>query len=375
MDHKSDREFSPELYPYNYPPQIPEYRQIQKRSRFQRICCPCFRRRRRRRSRPRLQRSFPEPYQPYVIPNEYYHRLNNLKQNGTVPTNLCQKHSMHQPIEKQTQTDLTLQRKSNDGTNETPFLGRRRSSVRFEDETSLIKTPSSSKIQSIPIIKIEQAKEQEEKPASSVLENDNKNNSLQRNVSFRNNEDELWTTITINTEKSAPIQSSHYNRLTLENLSYIDTSITNGNNGVTAIHVNSTPIESVSSEKVEKEISSSFPPPPPPPPPPQSSSKTIRHRPSTHRHKAPPQPPSRSYTTSGEDDTVLRHKKPIEKINPIASDKYNYNDLSKALKSNVERLKNTFINAQEKSPPYDKPNNIRSTLSKNSNTKDYSSDC
>jgi hypothetical protein len=278
---------------------------------------------------------------------------------------------MHQSIEQQTQTDLTLQRKSADAINETPFLGRRRSSVRFEDETSLIKTPPPSKIQSIPIIKIE-----EEKPASSVLENDNKNNSLQRNVSFRNNEDELWTTITINTEKTAPIQSSHYNRLTLENLSCIDTSITNGNNGVTAIHVNSTPIEFVSSEKVEKEISSSSPPPPPPPPPPpQSSSKTIRHRPSTHRHKAPPQPPSRSHTTSGEDDTVLRHKKSVKEINSIAADKYNYNDLSKALKSNVERLKNTFINAQEKSPPYDKPTNIRSSLSKHSNTKDYSSDC
>ncbi len=314
-----------------------------------------------RRRRRRRERSFHEPYRPFVVPEEYYHRLNNLKQNGIVPTNLCQQHSMHQSVEQQTQTDSILQQKSIDEKSEIPFLGRRRSSVRFEDEISDKKPFSSPKIESIPIIKVE-----EEKSTSPVLEN---NTNLQRNVSFRNNEDDLWTTITINNEQSAPIQSSHYNRLTLENLSCIDTSIKNSNNGVTAIHVNgSTPIESVSYESIEKEIPSSPPPPPPPPPQPQPqpSSKTTRHRPTTtHRHKPPPPPPSRSHTNSSEDEIDLPNIKPVEEINTIVANKYNYNDLSKALKSNVERLKNTFIHAQENQSLYDKP-----SLSKNSNSSD-----
>ncbi|CAF4298291.1 unnamed protein product, partial [Rotaria magnacalcarata] len=53
IDPVYNREFTTtsipsELYPYNYPP-IPQYRQIEKRSRFRRICCSCFSRRRRRR--------------------------------------------------------------------------------------------------------------------------------------------------------------------------------------------------------------------------------------------------------------------------------------------------------------------------------------
>jgi hypothetical protein len=364
MDHVSNREFSPELYPYYYP-SVPQYRQIKKRSRFQRICCPCFRRQRR-------PRAFHEPYRPFVIPDEYYRRLDHLKQNGEVPGNSYHHHhhSTHQPEQQQTQTDLPIQRKSIDETNEIPYLGRRRSSVRFEDEIPLIKTTDQStpapKVESIPIVK----KEKEgEKTASQIVEN----NSLQRNVSFRNNEDDLWTTIIINTDRSAPIQFSHYNRLKLENLSFIDTAITNNDNGVTAIHVNSTPMESLPLEDVENETPSSYPPPPPPPPPPQLCPKTTRHRPPitiTHRHKPPPPPPSRSYTTSSEDETVLRHIKPVEEINTIVADKYNYNNLSQALKCNVERLKNTFIHAQENQSSYDKPMNIRPT-----SPQSHSSDC
>jgi hypothetical protein len=261
---------------------------------------------------------------------------------------------MRQSVEQQTQTDLTPQRRSLDETNPIPFLGRRRSSVRFEDET-----PPAPQATPIPIVKKE-----EEKPASPVVL-ENKNNELQRNVSFRNNEDDLWTTVTINKEQSAPIQSSHYNRLILENLSVIDTSIRNGENGVTAIHINSRPIEPVISEHVEKEI------PAPPPPLTSPSLKITRHRSAINRHKPPPPPPSRCHTTSSEEETYLRHIKPVEEVNTLVTDKYNYNDLSKALKSNVERLKNTFIHAQEKqTTSYDKPTNIRSKLSEN-----HSSDC
>ena len=346
-----DREVTPELHPYYYPP-VPQYRQIKKPSRFQRICCPCRHRRRR-------SRSFHDPYQPFVVPEEYLNRLDHLKQNGTVPVNLCHRHSIHHPVEQQTQTDLSPRQLSIDETNDEPFLGRRRSSVRFEDELPLVKVPdkppTSPKIESIPVIK------KEEETIIPVPTTD-----LEQHVSFLNNEDDLWTTITINTEQSVPVQSSHFNRLSLENLSCVATSKPNSDNGITAIHVNSKPSES---ETTEKEIS----------PPVQPSSKTTRHRSASNRHKPPPPPPSRCHTTSSEDDADLRNIKPLEEINAIVADKYNYNELSQALKSNVNRLKNTFIHSQKNESIYDKPKTIRSTSSEQSlqksNINNHSSDC
>ncbi|CAF0869297.1 unnamed protein product [Adineta ricciae] len=350
--YSSDQIHNHELYPY-YHPSIPQYRQIKKRSCFQRLCCPCFRRRRR-------QRSFHEVYRPpYVIPDEYFHRLNHLRQNGSVSPNRCHHHSMRHPVEQQTQTDPSYQPKSIEPANQTPFVGRRRSSVRFEDETP--PTP-------IPIIK-----EKVERKPEPVAEND-----LQRNVSFRNNEDDLWTTVTIDTKQSVPIQSSHFNRLSLENLSRINTSISNNDNGVTAIQINSTPCtESKQVEPNEKEI-----PAPPPLLLPSLSATTcsIRNRqkpqicskPLRTRYKSPPVPPSRTLTTSSEDDTDLRNIKPVEEINRLVADKYNYNDISKALKSNVERLKSTFL-AQENQSHYDKPRHIRSNAIQK--TREHSSDC
>ncbi|CAF2372642.1 unnamed protein product [Rotaria sp. Silwood2] len=356
MNRTYNREFSPELYPYYYPP-IPQYRQIEKRSRFQHVCCSCFRRRRRR------HRSSHESYRPFIIPEEYFHRLNYLKENGTVPTNLCHRHSMYHPVEQQTQTDLIPQRKSIDETSETPFLGRRRSSVRFEDEIPLVKvSDESSKSSQIEFISINN-KESEE---AVIPESENQ---IERNVSFRNNEDDLWTTITINTEQSVPIQSSHFNRLSLENLSVVDTSMSNNDNGVTAIHVNSTPTESIASETVEKDNLS----------PSEPLFKEKQHRSTINRYKTLLSPPSRSHTTSSEDDVDLNNIKPIEEIQAIVTDTYNYNNLSQALKSNVERLKNTFIHAQENQSHYDRPKNIRTTLSQKSfqnfNNKNHSSDC
>ncbi|CAF0849099.1 unnamed protein product [Rotaria sordida] len=367
MNYTYNREFSPELYPYYYP-SIPQYRQIEKRSRFQRICCPCFHRCCRRRSRPRPRprhQSFHESYRPFTIPEEYFHRLNHLKQNGTVPTNLCYRHSMYYPVEQQTQTDLISERKSMDETSEIPFIGRRRSSVRFEDEIPLVKIPdessTSSKIETSSI-----KNEENEETINPIISD----NHLERNVSFRNNEDDLWTTITINTEQSVPIQSSHFNRVSLENLSIVDTSMSNCNNCITSIHINSKPSESISSESVEQDIIS----------PSEPYLKAKQHcSPIINRYKSLPSSSSRSHTPSSEDDIDLHNIKPVEEIHAIVTDKYNYNNLSQALKSNVERLKNTFTHVQENQSHYDKPKNIRTTLSsksfQNSNIKNHSSDC
>ncbi|CAF3350402.1 unnamed protein product [Rotaria socialis] len=367
IDPAYSREFTTtttpsELYPYNYPP-IPQYRQIEKRSRFRRICCSCFSRRRRRRRR---QPSIQEPYRPFVVPDEYFHRLNNLKQNGAVPPNLCYHHSMHHPVERQTQTDSLSQRKSIDEVNEMPYLPRRRSSVRFEDEIPLAKivdvSPTTTpKTETIPIAK------QDNEEAIAQTSNDN----LERNVSFRNNEDDLWTTITVNADPGGLVQSSHFNRLSLENLSIVDTSMANTDNRVTAIQVNNMPMESTSPEPTEIEAVH----------PPQSSSKV-----KSNRHKSIPPPPplpssmfSRSVTTSSEYDSDFRNIKPVEEIHAIVTDKYNYTNLSQALKSNVERLKTTFIHAQETQSHYDKPKNFRTKLSQksfqNSNSKHHSSNC
>jgi len=338
------------LYP------IPQYRHIEKRSCFQRFCCPCLRRRRQR-SKPLFHQSFPP--QPYYIPDEYYHRLNQLQQTRTVPLNTSHRRPINQSIERQTQTTNDCDGDDND--DPSTFLGRRRSSVRFEDET---------KPEIIPVIK-EEEQEEEPKPESPKLE---------RNVSFRNNEDDLWTTITINSDQSQTIQSSHYNRINLENLTTINTSVTNIDTGITAIRINSTSVESPTVKKNENDYSSpvslqiSTPPPPAPPLPPPpllrlSPSKAIRHRPSA-RHKLPPPPPSRCFTTSSEDDMIVRRIKPVETINTLINTTYNYNDVSQALKSNVQRLKSTFLAAQENQSIYDKPANLHS-----SNIEVHSSDC
>ncbi|CAF2063706.1 unnamed protein product [Rotaria magnacalcarata] len=354
IDPVYNREFTTtsipsELYPYNYPP-IPQYRQIEKRSRFRRICCSCFSRRRRRRRR---QPSIQEPYRPFVVPDEYFHRLNNLKQNGAAPPNLCYHHSMHHPVERQTQTDSLSQRKSIDEINEIPYLPRRRSSVRFEDEIPSAKvldvsSTTTPKTETIPI-----AKQDNEEARAQTSDN-----NLERNVSFRNNEDDLWTTITVNADPGGLVQSSHFNRLSLENLSTVDTSMANTDNRVTAIQVNNIPMESTSPEPIEIEIVH----------PPQSSSKVRSNR---HKSLPPPPPPpssmfSRSVTTSSEYDSDLSNIKPVEEIHAIVTDKYNYTNLSQALKSNVERLKTTFIHAQETQAHYDTPKNFRTKLSQKS---------
>lgn len=360
--HSNEHAHHGEFSPYYYPP-VPQYRQIKKQSRFQRLCCPCLRRNRRRRQPQRLIR---EPYRPYVVPEEYFHRLDHLKQMGTVPPTLCHRHSMHYPVDSETQTDLASPRRSVDQTaSETPFLGRRRSSVRFEDEVPAALRTKEPTAAPVP----------EQPEPSTAPTNDGE---LQRNVSFRNNEDDLWTTVTIDTKQSTPIQSSHFNRLAIENLSCINTSISNNDNGVTAIHISSPRSESPPADIPLPPPASSLhaarnrsKPPPPPPPFPQMLVKSTRTR-----YKPPP---SRTLTTSSEDDTDLRHIKPVEEINTLVADKYSYNDVSQALKSNVERLKNTFIHAQETQSHYDKPKIIRPTAPPQpyspANGSRHSSDC
>ena len=245
-----------------------------------------------------------------------------------------------------------------------PVFERRRSSVRFEDETPLGnisngKTSISTKTESVSNVDNEN-----EKTVTTASEN-----QLERSVSFRNNEDDLWTTVTINTEQSVPVQSSHFNRLSLENLSIVDTSMLNNDNGVTAVHVNNKPTELTPSESAEEDISSPL----------KSSFEMQQNRSTTHRYRSPSLKPLPSHVTSSEDEHDLRHIKPVEEINALVTDKYNYNNLSRALKSNVERLKKTFIHAQENQIYCKEPQIITTILShrssQNSNTDNHSSDC
>lgn len=363
MNNSYNRALPPELHSYPHPP-VPQYQQIKKRSRCSRICCPCLARRKQNR------RFFDEPYRPFVVPDEYFHRLEHMKSNGAAPMNTCCHHTMHHPVEQQTQTEIIVPQKSIEDITEVPFLGRRRSSVRFEDENQTAKasnepTVVEKKMESIPIIK-----EEEEIQVTPLPDN-----PLERNVSFRNNEDDLWTTVTINAEQCVLVQSSHFNRLSLENSSHIDTSAGNIDNGVTAIQINNKTIEPILSEPVEVPIA---------PPPGLPPARVKHHRPTRIHHKTLPPPPplpppSRTLTTTSDDDCDLRNIKPVEEINAIVTDKYNYNSLSQALKSNVERLKSTFVLAQEKQSHYDRPKNIRTQIAQRSlqnfNVKDHSSDC
>ena len=211
--------------------------------------------------------------------------------------------------------------------------------------------------------------EVEEKETAPEVEVAPKDNGLQRNVSFRNNEDDLWTTVTINAERSTPVQSSHFNRLTLENLSSVDTALVNNENGVTAIHITSTLMPSTSPDGFHT---------PPSPSKPMASFVPSRYRRApvaTTRAKLS----SRSYTPSSEEESDLHHIKPVEEIQAIGTAKYNYNDLSEALKSNVQRLKKTFIHPEDADSHYDRPSNLRlnaaNNLVRTSPLERRSSDC
>ncbi|CAF4819783.1 unnamed protein product, partial [Rotaria magnacalcarata] len=81
----------------------------------------------------------------------------------------------------------------------------RRSSVRFEDEIPSAKvldvsSTTTPKTETIPI-----AKQDNEEARAQTSDN-----NLERNVSFRNNEDDLWTTITVNADPGGLVQSSHF---------------------------------------------------------------------------------------------------------------------------------------------------------------------
>ena len=263
----------------------------------------------------------------------------------------------YHPVERQTQTDANTPRSSIDATSDVPFQGRRRSSVRFEDEARLVTVTQPSPV----VVKVNSASsttttDDEVKQDEPVkVEED-----LHRAVSFRNNEDDLWTTITINAEGSIPTQSSHFNRLSLENLSIIDTCIQNGETGITAIHVNSSrSARTLSSDPSETMISSADLPSPISPVTSPFTPKRYRTTASVGHCEPAPTLLPHAHSMVHDDDTDLRHIKPVEEINAIVADKYNYDNLSQALKSNVQRLKNTFIQAHENQPHYDRPKNLR----------------
>ena len=277
----------------------------------------------------------------------------------------------YHPVERQTQTDANTPRSSIDGTSDPPFQGRRRSSVRFEDEARLVTVTQPSLV----VVKVGSA--------SSTADDEIKQDEpvkveedLHRAVSFRNNEDDLWTTITINAEGSIPTQSSHFNRLSLENLSIIDTCIQNGETGITAIHVNSRSVRTLSADPSEAMISSTDLPLPISPVASPFTPKRYRTMASVGHCEPAPTLLPHAHAMVHDDDTDLRHIKPVEEINAIVADKFNYDNLSQALKSNVQRLKNTFVQAHENQPHYDRPRNLRmfaATPSSSSITTDASS--
>lgn len=237
-----------------YPP-VPEYRQIRKESRCRRICCPCFSRR----------RSSREISRQIILPDTYFHPTTIGQRNSPVNVNLCDQHQVKSSssVERSSQTE---------NVEETVFPGRRRSSVRFEDEI----------------------------PAEEETKTDDQSFNLHRNVSFRNNEDDLWTTVTINScEPSSLIQSSHFNRLAIEN------SIPTGpivENGVTAIKIINEPVEQV--EVIPEPIE-----------------------------------PEEIFI---EKNIEIEKIKPIEEIRTLLTNRYDYKEVSTALKSNVARLKQNF---------------------------------
>ena len=350
-----------ELYPYYHPP-IPQYRQLKKPSRLRRFCCPCLRPRR---------RFVNEPYRPFVVPEEHYHHPNTPRPHETVPANLCSQHSMQlqQSAERTMPVDPPPPHTTIDQPSEGVFPGRRRSSVRFEGDPPLAPPPQSTNIVSVVPKNEPEPEVTEVKEKAPEVEVVPKDSGLQRNVSFRNNEDDLWTTVTINAERSSPVQSSHFNRLTLANLSSIDTSLATTDNGITAIHITSTLIPLPPTEAFQV---------------PSSPSKTMSSFvPSRYRRSPAVSTRSklsaRSYTPSSEEDSDLHHIKPVEEIQEIATNRYNYNDMSEALKSNVERLRKTFVESGESPAHYDRPSNLRlngaNNLVRTSGLERRSSEC
>ena len=301
--------------PVSYYPVVPQYRQIKRPSRCRRFCCPCF---------PR--RSPKETYRPFVLPEEYFQRTTLPQSSSSTANNICEHHQKHSSVERAAQTDSQLSPTANDQSKEqSTFPGRRRSSVRFEDEIPFVQQSD------VPSIKDDQTHEP-------LKPSDQSESDLKRNVSFRDNEDDLWTTVTIKAEPSSSIQSSHFNRLIVENLSSIDTLSPSTEKSITAIQITNKSIEdSTFSDE-------SLPPPPP------SLIVTSHVRRTRTKVNRPPTVPSRSHTSTSEDDLDFDRIKPVEEIQTIATDKYNYNDLSAALKSNVARLKKSFSSSTDSNP-------------------------
>ena len=170
------------------------------------------------------------------------------------------------------------------------------------------------------------------------------------------------------TIKAEASTSSHFHRLAVDhhfspNTTSIPAISPITDNGITAIRVNS-------QSNIDEYIESSLPPTPPPPPP---ISSMISNR---YQRISSRQPfPARSFTPSSEDDGDLHHIKPVEEIQAIVTDKYNYNDVSEALKSNVQRLKKTFLPTSNQSSHYDRPKNLRIPSIRTLNSEHHVSDC
>ncbi|CAF1081048.1 unnamed protein product [Didymodactylos carnosus] len=400
MDRYGEHRHTQHFRPYDHF-QLPSYsidrrpvvrRLHQSRSCFEYIknCFSCFR----HRNVPQLIEA--ENYTPFYIPDEYFDRLNYLRSNPaerylcrdfTLDRPLCKQHSTNRqsdlPIHDQellkqkipqqkSQSTSTLNSQRDNATStvssddvvpEQNYLHRRRSSVYFEDE----KAPS---------------KETEsDKPSETKQE-------LPQEVSCRNNEDDIWTTVTISQEITT--QSGHFNRLSFENVAIIPTNNLDipdkvDERDITQVHVTSEALLPFP-EEFNKEVSQQQPS--------ENNNKSNNKFSIENSHKSFPHTMKQfnslsqqksltanisydnktrafktednqqqaqtiaSFTPPSNNNSLLLSPKQqtiddnssSSYINEIKSfeeidtgGKYNYNDLAETLKSNVQRLRNTFL--------------------------------
>jgi hypothetical protein len=305
------------------------------------------------------------------MPEEYFHRLPPaVKHDQTMPNSVYSHRFIRQshPVEQAEHTDLASQRSMSVQSSEHPFPERRRSSVRFEDELPNAKAPPE-----VPVVTqndtITSLKEQKESLSSSI------DTELERHVSFRNNEDDLWTTITIKSEHPTLVQASHFNRLTLENLSCVDTSIPNNHNGVTAIQITSASTPLGSDDVFESSVSSADIYSSSRLPPVSKSTCTSEQQRRSTSNTRKMTHASHSHTLSGQGVSHPNHIKSVKELQTVVIDKYNYSDLSEALKSNVQRLRKTFIQDSSSTIHNDRQRKLRIHSVVTTDMNSHSSNC
>ncbi|CAF0913375.1 unnamed protein product [Didymodactylos carnosus] len=412
--HPDDR-FQPSLYTPNRRPVV---RRIQRqRSCFEyfRECFTCFR----HRDVPQLIEA--ENYMPFYIPDEYFDRPNyfhshpiewHLHDDLTLNRPLCKRHSVHRysniddnellreqkSLRQKTQAishlnsprdSVTSVASPDDFVPKQEYLHRRRSSVHFKDEQA-----SNKEIVSDKSTETKQ--------------------EIQGEVACRNNEDDIWTTVTIGQETTT--QSGHFNRLSLENV----TIVSENNDHVLDIpkidtydsthlrdtcesllpfpdefdvkvnqhqpfnsHKMNTNFSTKNSHKSLSHIKKQFDSLSPKQKSPSPSVSNIIHDNKTRSLKKLNKiddrqeqsqtdtlftlpannnslllsPKHQNVDDNSSSSSYLNEIKPFEEIN--TEGRYNYIDLAETLKSNVQRLRNTFVTIKQRENNNNNNNNTK----------------